>query len=197
MCETSPGLYWAPCVVHSIDLILEDFGNMDWISEVIEQAKTITRFVYNYSEVSNIVRRYTFGNDIVEPGVTRFATNFTTLKRLVDLRHNLQAMVTSQEWMDCPYSKKPGGLETLGSISNQSFRSSCTLVTHLTSSQRPAMGYIYAAMYRAKETIKKELVKKDDYAVYWDIIDHRWEQHRNLPLHAAGFYLNPKNFYGT
>ncbi|GMN41459.1 hypothetical protein TIFTF001_010689 [Ficus carica] len=59
------------------------------------------------------------------------------------------------------------------------------------------MGYIYAAMYRAKETIKKELVKKDDYAVYWDIIDHRWEQHRNLPLHAAGFYLNPKNFYGT
>ncbi|XP_024021568.1 uncharacterized protein LOC21411043 [Morus notabilis] len=206
--ETFTSLYWAPCAVHSIDLVLEDFSNIDWISEVIEQARTITRFVYNHSEVLNIVRRYTFGNDIVEPGVTWFATNFMTLKRLVDLKHNLQAMVASQEWVDCPYSKKPGGLEMLDSISNHSFWSSCTLVTHLTSSllrvlrivsaeKRPAMGYIYAAMYRAKETIKKELVKKEDYAVYWDIIDHQWEQHRNLPLHAAGFYLNPKYFYSV
>lgn len=57
------------------------------------------------------------------------------------------------------------------------------------------MGYVYAAMYRAKETIKKELVKKEEYTVYWDIIDHRCEQQRNVPLHAAGFYLNPKYFY--
>ncbi|OMP08405.1 putative DNA binding protein [Corchorus olitorius] len=45
--------------------------------------------------------------------VTRSATNFTTLKRMVDLQSNLQNMVTSQEWMDCLYSKKPGGLEML------------------------------------------------------------------------------------
>ncbi|CAN6568828.1 unnamed protein product [Malus baccata var. baccata] len=30
------------------------------------------------------------------------------------------------------------------------------------SEKRPAMGYVYAGMYRAKETIKKELVKRED-----------------------------------
>ncbi|KAM1819737.1 hypothetical protein TB1_001382 [Malus domestica] len=63
------------------------------------------------------------------------------------------------------------------------------------SEKRPAMGYVYAGMYRAKETIKKELVKREEYMVYWmNIIDQRWEQLWHSPLHAAGFYLNPKIF---
>lgn len=204
--ETFPNLYWAPCAARCIDLILEDFGNIDWINVIIEQARSITRFVYNHSMVLNMVRRYTFGNDIVVPGITRFATDFTTLKRLVDLKHNLQAMVTSQEWLDCSYSKKSAGLEILDLISSQSFWSSCLQIVSLTnpllrvlrivsSEKRPAMGYIYAGIYRAKESIKKELGKREDYMIYWNIIDHRWERQWNLPLHAAGFYLNPKFFY--
>ncbi|KAK0593106.1 hypothetical protein LWI29_035493 [Acer saccharum] len=156
--------------------------------------------------VLNMVRRYTYGNDLIEPGITRSATNFTALKRLVDIKHNLQTMVTSQEWLDCPHSKKSGGLEMLDIVSNQSFWSSCGLIVRLTipllrllritgSEKRPAMGYVYAGMYRAKETIKKELIKRDEYMVYWNIIDHWWEQQWHLPLHAAGFFLNPKFFY--
>ncbi|KAK1571244.1 hypothetical protein Q3G72_013955 [Acer saccharum] len=144
--------------------------------------------------------------DASEPGITRSATNFTALKRLVDIKHNLQTMVTSQEWLDCPHSKKSGGLEMLDIVSNQSFWSSCGLIVRLTipllrllritgSEKRPAMGYVYAGMYRAKETIKKELIKRDEYMVYWNIIDHWWEQQWHLPLHAAGFFLNPKFFY--
>ncbi|KAL5734665.1 hypothetical protein ACOSP7_032526 [Xanthoceras sorbifolium] len=204
--DTFPTLYWTPCAARCLDLILEDFAKLEWINAIIEQARAITRFVYNHSVVLNMVRRYTFGNDIVEPGITRSATNFTTLKRMVDLKHNLQAMVTSQEWMDCPYSKKSGGLEMLDIVSNQSFWSSCGLIVRLTSpllwllrmtgsEKRPAMGYVYAGMYRTKEAIKKELIKRDEYMVYWNIIDHWWEQQWHLPLHAAGFFLNPKFFY--
>ncbi|KAK8531788.1 hypothetical protein V6N12_053251 [Hibiscus sabdariffa] len=91
-------------------------------------ARSITRFIYNHSVVLNMVRRYTFGNDIVELAATRSATNFTTLARMVDLRNNLQAMITSQEWVDCPYSKKPGGLVMLDLVSDQSFWSSCVLI---------------------------------------------------------------------
>ncbi|PPS04991.1 hypothetical protein GOBAR_AA15663 [Gossypium barbadense] len=123
------------------------------------------------------------------------------LRKLVE-----EAMVTSQQWVDCPYSKKPGGLAMLDLVSNQSFWSSCILIVRLTnpllrvlrmvgSKKRPAMGYVYAGMYRAKETIKKELVKRNEYMVYWNIIDHWWEQQWHHPLHAAGFYLNPRFFY--
>ncbi|KAL4330668.1 uncharacterized protein LOC107631283 [Arachis ipaensis] len=205
--DTFPTLYWSPSVAHCIDLILEDFGNLKWITTVIEQARSITRFVYNCSSVLSMVRRYTLGNDIVDPAFSQFATNFSTLKRMVDLKHNLQAMVTSQEWMDCPYSKKPAGLEMLDILSDEAFWSSCEMIVRLTapllrvlrtaaSETRPAMGYIYAGIYRAKEAIKKALVKKEEYMVYWNIIHHRWERLWNHPLHAAGFYLNPKFFFG-
>ncbi|KDP44924.1 hypothetical protein JCGZ_01424 [Jatropha curcas] len=204
--NTFPTLYWAPCAAHCVDLILEDFSKLEWINTVIEQARSITRFVYNHSVVLNMMRRYTRGNDIVEPGLTSSAANFATLKRMVELKHALEVMVFSQEWVDCPYSKKPGGLEMLDLVSNQSFWSSCDLIAHLTypflrlliivsCHKRPAMGYVYVGMYRAKEAIKKKLIKREDYMVYWNIIDRWWEKQSNLPLHAAGFFLNPKFFY--
>lgn len=201
-----PNLYWSTCAACCIQMILEDFGKVVWINEILEQARSVTRFVYNHSVVLNMMRRYTFGNDLVVPGVTRFDTNFATLKRMVDLKHNLQSMVTSQEWMDCSYSKKSGGLTMLDFLSSESFWSSCILIIHLTdpllrvlrlagSEQRPAMGYAYAGMYRAKETIKNQLVKKEDYMIYWNIIDRCWDQQWKSHIHAAGFYLNPKFFY--
>ncbi|KAK6929370.1 hypothetical protein RJ641_005575 [Dillenia turbinata] len=63
------------------------------------------------------------------------------------------------------------------------------------SERRPAMGYVYAGIYRAKEAIKKEHAKRKDYLTYWNIIDHRWGELQSFPLHAAGFCLNPKFFY--
>nr|KYP44764.1 hypothetical protein KK1_033742 [Cajanus cajan] len=144
--DTFPTLYWSPSVAYCIDSILEDFGNLEWISAVIEQAKSITRFVYNYGAILNMVK------------------------------------------------------------SNQTFWSSCDMIVRLTvpllkilriagSEMRPAMGYVYAGMYRAKEAIKKALGKREEYMVYWNIIHHRWERLWHHPLHSAGFYLNPKFFY--
>ncbi|KAM1373600.1 hypothetical protein ACFX2I_024282 [Malus domestica] len=204
--DTFPTLYWSPCSTACIGSILEDFGKVEWINSVIEQARSVTRFIYKHVVILNMMRRYTFGNDIVRLGVTRFATNFMALKQMADLQYNLQSMVTSNEWMDCPYSKTPEGSAVLDILSNHSFWSSCILITRLTnpllrvlrivgSQKRPAMGYVFAGMYRAKETIKRELVKKEEYMVYWNIIDHRWKKIVDFPLHAAGFYLNPKFFY--
>ncbi|XP_022992595.1 uncharacterized protein LOC111488898 [Cucurbita maxima] len=204
--DTYPTLYWTPCAASSVDLILGDIGNIEGVNTVIEQARSITRFVYNNTMVLSMVRRYTYGNDIIEPCTTRSATNFATLNRMVELKRCLQTMVTSQEWMDSPYSKRPGGLEMLDLISSESFWSSCNSIIRLTnpllrvlriagSGKRPAMGYIYAAIYNAKLAIKTELVDRERYMVYWNIIDQRWEHHWHHPLHAAGFYLNPKFFY--
>ncbi|WCJ28095.1 hAT transposon superfamily [Euphorbia peplus] len=204
--ETFPSLFWAPCVFRCIDLILEDFGKQEWIYAVIEQARSVTRFVYNHSAVLNLMRRFTFGKDIVQQGLTCAATNFTMLQRLADNKLNLQTMVTSQEWMDCPYAKQLGGLGMLDIISNRSFWSSCILIIRLTSpllqvlgiassKKKAALGYVLAGMYRAKETIKRELVKREDYMFYWNLIDQRWNRQQHPPLHVAGFFLNPKFFY--
>lgn len=206
--DAYPTLFWTPCAAHSIDLMLEDFKKLEWIDTIMEQAKSISRFIYNNNILLSMMRKFTLGVDLVDLGITCSATDFLTLKRMLNIKHNLQSMVTSVEWMESPYSKKPEGFALLDYISNQSFWSTCSLISRLTdpilrllrivcSEERPAMAYVYAGVYRAKETIKKELVNKKDYSVYWNIIDHRWESLQRHPLHAAGFYLNPKFFYTT
>ncbi|GAB2210933.1 hypothetical protein Droror1_Dr00016222, partial [Drosera rotundifolia] len=206
LCEVYPTMYWAPCAASSIHLMLQDFGEIEWIKAAIDQSKAITRFVYNHSAVLNMVRRYTYGMDLVVPCATRSATNFSSLKRMVELRHNLLALISSQEWVDSLYSKMEGGLVMLDYTSDDSFWSSCSMIVRLMdpllqilrlvrSEKRRAMGYLYAGIYRAKETLKKELGKRESYLDYWNVIDHRWEENRHVPLLAAGFHLNPKFFY--
>ncbi|XP_010488238.1 PREDICTED: uncharacterized protein LOC104766116 isoform X3 [Camelina sativa] len=206
--DVYPSLYWVPCAADCIDKMLDEFGKMDWMSEIIEQARTVTRIIYNHSGVLNLMRKFTYGIDIVQPGFSSSATTFTTMARIADLKPHLQAMVTSSEWNDCSYSKEAGGLAITETINDEGFWKALTLSNYITapllrvlrivcSERKPAMGYVYAAVYRAKEAIKTHMIHKEDYTIYWKIIDRWWLQQHRLPLHAAGFYLNPKFFYST
>ncbi|KAK9123923.1 hypothetical protein Sjap_013525 [Stephania japonica] len=199
-------LYWTPCAARSINSMLEDISKVEWISVTLDSAKSITRFIYNHGAILNMMRRYTSGRDLVQPTVSRFATDFVTLKSMVNLKDSLRTMVTTQEWMDYPFSKQAEGIEIMDIILSQSFWSSCSTIVCLTDpllgllrvvgyDKRPAMGYILAGLYRVKEAIKNELGEKKEYMAYWDIIDSRWDQQMQHPLHEAAFFLNPRFFY--
>ncbi|KAG5515997.1 hypothetical protein RHGRI_036889 [Rhododendron griersonianum] len=61
---------------------------------------------------------------------------------------------------------------------------------------KPAMGYIYEAMDRAKEQIEKNFNKvKRRYAAIWKIVDERWALQLHRPLHVAAYFLNPRFHY--
>ncbi|KAL0402800.1 UNVERIFIED_CONTAM: hypothetical protein Sradi_1920800 [Sesamum radiatum] len=193
--DTYPTVFWTPCAGRCIDLMLHDIGELPTVNMILDQAKSISRYIYSNSVVLNMMRRYTFGVDLVDLGTTRSSTDFMTLKRMVNIRHNLQSMITSEEWMESPYSKKSEGFAVLDTISSQSFWSTCALVTRLTdpllrllrivsSEKRPAMGFVYAGLYRAKEAIKKELVNKEEYLVYWNIIDRSLEGDAHLHIRS-------------
>lgn len=203
--KTYPSLFWTPCTSICVDGILEDISKMDTIAEVIETAKSVTSFIYSHAVVLNMMRKYTNGRDLLHHCQTKSCMNFLALKCMVMLKDELRAMVSSEEWIKCPYSKKPGGIVVSINVNNLVFWSSCAAIVRtieplmqvmkLVDSQKmPAMGYIYASMHQAKETLKKELVKKLDYMPYCDIIEWRWEKNLS-PLHAAGFFFNPRFFY--
>eukprot|EP00253_Pinus_taeda_P021043 PITA_21043 len=62
--------------------------------------------------------------------------------------------------------------------------------------EKLAMGYIYEAMDQAKEQIRAAY--KDRLAQYhriWEIIDNRWNNQLHRPIHAAGYFFNPKYHY--
>ncbi|XP_062212864.1 uncharacterized protein LOC133913667 isoform X2 [Phragmites australis] len=204
--ETFPTLFWSPCTFQCIDGMLEDFSKVGAISEIIGNAKAITGFVYNSTFALNLMKKYLHGKDLLVPAETRAAMNFVTLKNMYSVKETLQAMVNSDEWIHFLLPKK-GGIEVSNLVSSLQFWSSCAAVVRITeplvhllklvsSNKRPAMGYVYAGLYQAKAAIKKELVSKNDYMAYWNIIDWRWDNHTPRPLHSAGFFLNPLFFDG-
>lgn len=206
--ESYPSIFWTPCAGHCINLILEDFKKLEWITPILEQAKAITRFIYNHSFILNMMRRYTVGVDLIDIGATHSATDFLTLKRMISLKQNLQQMVNSEEWVESPFAREPDGLVVIDFFCSESFWSTCVLIVRLidpflrllriaSNEKRPGMAYVYAGLYRAKETIKKDPVHQKDYLIYWNIVDQRSQQLWHHPVLATGFYLNPKYFYST
>jgi hypothetical protein len=204
--ETFPTLFWSPCTFQCIDGMLEDFSKEAVISEIISNAKVITGFFYNSSSALNMMKKYLHGKDLLVPAETRSAMNFATLKNMHSLKEALQTMVNSDEWIHYLLPKK-GGIEVSNLVSSSQFWSSCAAViriaeplVHLlklvSNSKRPSMGYFYAGLYQSKAAIKKELVTKSNYMIYWNIIDWRWNNHTPRPLHSAGFFLNPLFFDG-
>ena len=203
--ETFPTLFWSPCTFQCVDGMLEDFSKVDAISEIISNAKAITGFVYNSAYALNLMKKYLQGKDLLVPAETCAAMNFVTLKNMYCLREALTAMVNSDEWIDL--LPKKGGIEASNLVNSLQFWNSCAAVVHITdplvhllklvsSNKRPSVGYVYAGLYKAKAAIKKELVSKNDYMVYWNIIDWRWDNQTPHPLHSAGFILNPLFFDG-
>jgi hypothetical protein len=204
--ETFPTLFWSRCSFQCIDGMLEDFSKVGAIREIISNAKAITGFFYNSAFTLNLMKKYLQGKDLLVPAETRASMNFVTLKNMYGLKEALQAMVNSDEWIHFLLPKK-GGIEVGNLVNSLQFWSSCAAVVHITeplvhllelvgSTKRPAMGYVYAGLYRAKAAIKKELVNKNDYMAYWNIIDWRWDNQTPQPLHSAGFFLNPLFFDG-
>jgi hypothetical protein len=55
------------------------------------------------------------------------------------------------------------------------------------------MGFVYEAMDQAKEAINEAYQgKRQKYLLLWRIIDERWNKQLHRPLHAVGYYLNPR-----
>jgi len=201
--EKHPTIWWTPCAAHCLDLMLEDIGKIEWVKKCVEQAKSITRYIYNHSWVLSLMRKNTGGKELVRSAITRFATNFLSLQSLVDQKANLRKMFSCDEWNECQWSQKAEGKDIADKVFEKTFWKKAeeivlfseplVRVLRMVDGDKPAMGFIYEAMDQAKEAIKKAYGdKRQKYFPIWKIIDDRWNKQLHRPLHAAGYYLNPR-----
>eukprot|EP00253_Pinus_taeda_P013074 PITA_13074 len=115
-------------------------------------------------------------------------------------------MFSSDEWNQSNWSNKLQGKELKKKIYEEIFwRKAAKIVKlveplvkvlQLVDGERLAMGFIYEAMDQAKEQIKrayKDRVEK--YWPIWAIIDERWNNQLHRPIHAVGYFLNPRYHY--
>jgi hypothetical protein len=213
-----PSLYWSPCAAHCIDLMLEGMGKLPWIKEIIDSAQSVTYiyiyiyiYIYNHTYVLSLMRQFTGNRELVHPAITRFSTSFISLQSLLKSMLDLQGMFLSNEWVACVYSTKQDGQAIAQLVGHDLIFWSgvgevCTIseplvkVLRLVDGEKPAMGYLYEAMDRAKEAIYRYYENKGEEgltkrAQIWGVMDERWNNTLHRPIHAAGLYLNPAFTY--
>ncbi|XP_057769513.1 uncharacterized protein LOC130989561 [Salvia miltiorrhiza] len=116
-------------------------------------------------------------------------------------------MVTSEEWIASKWQKDAGGRKMTSIILQDTFWRNVLYALKLVGplvkvlrmvdgDKKPAMGYIYEAMDRAKKAIAKSFGHKEErYKEAFEIIDKRWDCQLHRPLHAARYFLNPEIYY--
>ncbi|KAL6560117.1 hypothetical protein OROHE_006355 [Orobanche hederae] len=164
--EARKSLWWTPCAVHCIDLMLEDIAKLKIFEEAIENAKKVVKFIYGHGTILALMRKHTNDKELLRPAVTRFATAFLTLQSMYKQKSALEVMFSSDEWVTSAQAKKSEGNVAKRIVVNDPnfwpYVAFCvktdvplvSVLREVDSQERPAMGYIYELMDRAKETIK-------------------------------------------
>jgi Protein of unknown function (DUF 659)/BED zinc finger len=209
--DRHPTLFWTPCAAHCIDLMLEDIGKIPFVKDIVDSSRSITKFIYNHTYVLSLMRRYTNNKELVRPAITRFATSFISLQSLLNSMWDVKRMFLSEDWLRSTMSRKPEGEAVCRLVSYQEdfwagVKEVCAVteplvkVLRLVDGDKPAMGYLYEAMDRAKEAIRAYYDDKGDdgfqkQLLLWGVIDERWNNTLHRPIHAAGLFLNPAFSY--
>eukprot|EP00253_Pinus_taeda_P008141 PITA_08141 len=195
--EKHPTIWWSPCAAHCLDLMLEDIGKIEWVKKCVEDAKSITRYIYNHSWVLNFMRKHTGGKELVRSAITRFATNFLLLQSLIQQKTNLRKMFSCDKWNSSQWSKKAEGKQMVDQVFDKKnwskieeivlFSELLVRVLWMVDSDKFAMGFVYEAMDQAKEQIKgAHGDKRQNYIPLWRIIYERWNKQLHRPLHPIG-----------
>eukprot|EP01018_Ginkgo_biloba_P006444 Gb_30342 [translate_table: standard] len=92
-------IFWTPCVVHSLNLILKKIGNIEWM-EITDKSKEIEMFITNLLTIRIFgvvdVYFYLFFYFVFFKTVeTQFTSNFIMLRRLLEVKSSLCKMVIS------------------------------------------------------------------------------------------------------
>ncbi|XP_038725531.1 uncharacterized protein LOC120016699 [Tripterygium wilfordii] len=200
---------WSPCACHCLNLILKDFDKMAFVSQLASRASKITVFIYNHIYLLSWLRKRVGWKEIIRPAATRFATTFIALDSLHEHLHDLQALVTSKDFVDSRYAKDKKAKVVVATILDNKFWNDVFVVVQIVnpiirllriadSDERPAIGYIYDGINRAEICIQKMFrMKTRLHKPYTDIIRERWDCQLRKNVHAAAYWLNPAFQYDS
>lgn len=205
--EKYRSLFWTVSPGHCISLMLDKISSTNSIKQTLYEAKSITKFIYSRGPLLKLLRRHISCHDLVKFPKIKEAASFLTLENFLLEKSNLELMFTSSEWLNSSWASSDEGEMVANLIGDNSFwdgvivavKASIPLVRAISlinEDSEPNIGFIYETMDQVKETISGEFRgKKSQYTPYWNIIDEIWNAVLHSPLHAAGYFLNPRLRY--
>ncbi|XP_035540232.1 uncharacterized protein LOC108986840 [Juglans regia] len=125
--------YWSPCAAHCIDLMLENFSDLRYFSlidDAIKKAKKITKFIYNHERIQT---------NVCDKWIASSNSKSNIGKEIAEI-----ILEDKEFWAQCQFIVR---------VSEPLVR----VLRLVDGDEKPAMGYLYDTMERAKENIKMEL----------------------------------------
>ncbi|XP_059069104.1 uncharacterized protein LOC131859411 [Cryptomeria japonica] len=204
-------IFWTPCAVHSLNLIMQKLGTqIDWVKKLYAEAEEIQMFVTNHHMSQAIFR--TFSKlELLKVAETRFASHTLVLRRLLKVRDALSSMVINSLWSVWKQSHTERALKVRALILSEKWWDDVEYVLNFTEpimsmiryadTDRPCLGEIYDGMDCMVEKIKEVINRKENdptetfFKVVQKIVVDRWNK-MTTPLHLLAFALTPK-FYSA
>ncbi|PIA52901.1 hypothetical protein AQUCO_01000639v1 [Aquilegia coerulea] len=153
------------CAAHSIGLILKEFCRKHSVKKVIMRARKITKYIYNHSQVCDLMREIC-GGDIVRPALTRFVANFLALQRLLMKQECLKDMIIHPKWIAIRTRTKDQVMVEVEDLINSrplwrkikcicdSFEPMVETLRKVDDDKVPKMGFLYKWMENLKEKLR-------------------------------------------
>ncbi|PSS28569.1 Protein FAM83H like, partial [Actinidia chinensis var. chinensis] len=200
-------IFISPCASQCLNAILEEFSKVDWVNRCIFQAQAISKFIYNNSSLLDLTKKFTGGHEIVKTGITKPVSNFLSLQSMLKQRSRLKHMFNSPEFSANPNcANKPQSITCIGILDDGEFWRAveeCVAVSEPflkvlreVSGGKPAVGFIYELMTRAKESMRTYYIMDEiKCKTFLDIVDKKWHNHLHSPFHSAAAFLNPSIQY--
>ncbi|MCO5567502.1 hypothetical protein L7F22_021196 [Adiantum nelumboides] len=101
-----PHIVWTPCAAHSIDLMVEDIGDLPWVASIVENALQLINFVVRKSFALGLFTSHCKWV-LKKPSKSRFGYIFIVLCRLVKCKDGLRRMIVDEKWIDWADSTSP------------------------------------------------------------------------------------------
>ncbi|XP_038972237.1 uncharacterized protein LOC103712617 isoform X3 [Phoenix dactylifera] len=96
--KTYPYIFWTPCMVHTLNLILKDCINaLPWLKQTYTTAKGIVKYILYHSQTVEIFQSYPM-LELLKVAARGCASHYITLHLLLDVRETLRAAVISDQW---------------------------------------------------------------------------------------------------
>eukprot|EP01018_Ginkgo_biloba_P010149 Gb_26025 [translate_table: standard] len=100
--------------------VLKDFSKFSWIAPIIEKGKEIQMFVCNHHQAQAIYRFHT-KVELLKPVDTLYCTYFIFLRRLLEVRGALSAMVIGHMWTNWRQSSSDVAIQVRRMILDDQF----------------------------------------------------------------------------
>ncbi|ERN11236.1 hypothetical protein AMTR_s00024p00229430 [Amborella trichopoda] len=199
-----PNIYWTPYAAHCINLIFKDIRKLKRVKYCILKSKLITRFIYNHTYFHVLMREHCM-REIVRESTTRFTTAFLTIQSILVNKAGLRSMIRSNEWLTDRAAMSQLGRQVETILLDRRFWAQCSHVVSITEplvpvlrlsnfDDKPAMGFLFDAMKRSREAIFDNNIWNEEIL---EIVDRRCRDQLHQDIHAAGFFLNPQNYYSN